>query len=70
MKVKINTHGGPLPVKHGEWVDLYAGEDISMKKDEFRIISLGVSMELPEGYYAQIVPRSSTCKNYGILIYL
>lgn len=42
MKVKINTHGGPLPVKHGEWVDLYAGEDISMKKDEFRIISLGV----------------------------
>ena len=68
MKVKINTHGGPLPVKHGEWVDLYAGEDISMKKDEFRIISLGVSMELPEGYYAQIVPRSSTCKNYGIFM--
>ena len=68
MKVKINTHGGPLPVKHGEWVNLYAGEDISMKKDEFRIISLGVSMELPEGYYAQIVPRSSTCKNYGIFM--
>ena len=68
MKVKINTHGGPLLAKHGEWIDLYAGEDIHMKKDEFKIISLGVSMELPEGYYAQIVPRSSTCKNYGIFM--
>lgn len=25
-------------------------------------------MELPEGYYAQVVPRSSTCKNWGIIM--
>lgn len=68
MKVRINTHGNPIPVQHGEWVDLYCAEDVVMKKGDFRIISLGVSMEMPPGYYAQVVPRSSTCKNFGIMM--
>jgi dUTP pyrophosphatase len=38
-----------------------------MKKGEFRLISLGVSMKLPEGYEAQVAPRSSTYKNWGII---
>lgn len=67
-KVRINTHGGPLPVCHGEWVDLYTAEDVSLKAGEYKTISLGVSMELPTGYYAQMVPRSSTCKNFGIIM--
>lgn len=68
MVVKINTHGNPLPQSHGEWVDLYTAEDVSLEALEFRIISLGVSMQLPPGYYAHVVPRSSTCKNFGILM--
>ena len=60
MKVKINTHGNPLPESHGEWVDLYTAEDIVLEPLDFKIISLGVAMELPAGYYAQVVPRSST----------
>lgn len=68
LKVRINTHGNPMPVSHGEWTDLYCAEDVVMKQGEFKIISLGVSMELPEGYYAQVAPRSSTCKNYGIIL--
>ena len=66
-KIIINTHGNPLPVSHGEWIDLYTAEDVYMQPFEFRIISLGVSMQLPEGYYAEVVPRSSTCKNYGVI---
>ena len=31
------------------------------------MIPLGVSMELPSGYEAHIVPRSSTYKNFGII---
>ena len=46
----------------GDWIDLRAAEDVVLKKDEFRIISLGVSMKLPDGYEANIVPRSSTFK--------
>lgn len=31
------------------------------------MIKLGVSMQLPAGYEAVIVPRSSTYKNFGII---
>jgi len=67
MKVKINTHGGPVPVSHGEWVDLFTAEDVVMEPLEFKYISLGVVMELPEGYYAYLLPRSSTCAKHGII---
>ncbi|MGN0165065.1 MAG: dUTP diphosphatase [Lachnospiraceae bacterium] len=50
-----------------DWIDLRAAEDVNMKAGEFRLINLGVAMELPKGYEAHIVPRSSTFKNYGII---
>lgn len=68
MKIRINTHGGPVPVQHGEWIDLYTAEEAVLEPLEFKIISLGVSMELPKGYYALVVPRSSTCKNHGVIM--
>lgn len=66
MKVRINTHGNELPKVYGDFIDLATGEDTHMLEGEFKIISLGVSMELPKGYYAEVVPRSSTFKNWGI----
>ena len=51
----------------GDWIDLRAAEDAELKAGEFRLISLGVSMKLPNGYEAHIVPRSSTFKNFGII---
>ena len=50
-----------------DWIDLRAAEDVELKAGEFKLISLGVSMELPEGYEAYVVPRSSTFKTWGIL---
>ncbi|MGI6752341.1 MAG: dUTP diphosphatase [Anaerovoracaceae bacterium] len=50
-----------------DWIDLRAAEDVCMKKGEYRLISLGVAMELPKGYEALILPRSSTFKNFGII---
>ena len=50
-----------------DWIDLRAAEDIVMKKGEFKLIPLGIAMELPKGYEAHVVPRSSTFKNYGLL---
>ena len=50
-----------------DWIDLRAAEEVSLKKGEFKLISLGVAMELPEGYEAHIVPRSSTFKNFGVI---
>lgn len=50
-----------------DWIDLRAAEDVVMKAGEFRLIHLGVAMQLPAGYEAHIVPRSSTFKNFGII---
>ncbi len=50
-----------------DWIDLRACEDVELKKGEFKLIPLGVAMQLPKGYEAHIVPRSSTYKNFGII---
>ncbi len=50
-----------------DWIDLRSAEDVDLKKGEYRLIPLGVAMELPKGYEAHIVPRSSTYKNFGII---
>lgn len=50
-----------------DWIDLRAAESVDLKAGEFKLIPLGVAMELPAGYEAHIVPRSSTFKNYGII---
>ena len=50
-----------------DWIDLRAAEHIELKAGEFKLIPLGIAMQLPKGYEAHIVPRSSTFKNYGII---
>ena len=50
-----------------DWIDLRAAEDIELEAGEFKLIPLGVAMEIPAGYEAHIVPRSSTFKNYGVI---
>jgi dUTP pyrophosphatase len=49
------------------WIDLRSAETIHLKKGEFHLIPLGVGMKLPDGYEANIVPRSSTYKNFKVL---
>lgn len=71
MQIQIKYHNPSLTkiekIAKGDWIDLRAAEDVTLKSGEFRIISLGVSMKLPEGYEAHIVPRSSTFKKWGVL---
>lgn len=50
-----------------DWIDLRAAEEVSMKQGEFKLIRLGIAMELPKGYEAHVVPRSSTFKTFGLL---
>lgn len=50
-----------------DWIDLRASEEVSLKQGDFKLIPLGVAMELPKGYEAHIVPRSSTYKNFGVI---
>ena len=55
-----------LPV--GDWLDLRSAERVDIGAGEFKIISLGVSMKLPKGYEAHVLPRSSTFKKWGIIM--
>ena len=50
-----------------DWIDLRSAIDVTLKKGEFMLIPLGVAMQLPKGYEAHVVPRSSTFKNFGII---
>lgn len=71
MKIKIKYLNPNLhkieKISVGDWIDLRASEEVVIGKDAFKLIPLGVAMEIPDGYEAHIVPRSSTFKNYGII---
>lgn len=54
-------------ISNGDWVDLRAARDVIIRKGDFKLIPLGVSIKLPEGYEAILAPRSSTFKRYGII---
>ncbi|RHQ81849.1 dUTP diphosphatase [Clostridium sp. AF22-10] len=51
----------------GDWIDLRCAKETVLKGGEFALIPLGVAMQLPEGYEALMVPRSSTFKHFGII---
>ena len=50
-----------------DWIDLRSAEEVSMKAGEARLIYLGIAVQLPKGYEAHVVPRSSTFKNFGLI---
>lgn len=70
VNIKIKYTADILSVSKtdtGDWIDLRAAEDIEIKEGEYALIPLGVAMELPLGYEALVVPRSSTFKKYGVI---
>lgn len=70
MTIQIKYHAPIEKIKRleqGDWIDLRAAENVTLKAGEYRLISLGVSVKLPKGFEAHIVPRSSTFKTWGIL---
>ena len=72
-KIKIKYLDKDMPKleyiegEKSEWIDLRSAETVTMEPGEFRLINLGVAMELPEGYEGHIAPRSSTFKKFGLL---
>ena len=66
-EVKIKYFGLENMSQHGDWIDLRSAEDIALEKGDYHLIPLGVAMEIPRGYEAHIVPRSSTFSKYGVI---
>ena len=77
IKVKLNNLSCKIEQnKKGEWIDLKAATTVSLKaptitgikKFDTALIPLGISMELPKYFEANIVPRSSTFNNFKIIL--
>ena len=71
LNIDVKYHNPDLiPInfsENGDWIDLRAAEEYHLYPNKFVLINLGISMKLPEGYEAHIVPRSSTFKNWGLI---
>jgi len=73
----IASKGDWIDLHNSEEVVMYApqagsrhsrnGEKVRDVTFDFHLVPLGVAMELPKGFEAVIVPRSSTFKRYGLL---
>ena len=69
-EILVRYHADIPPIRKtraGDWIDLYAAEDVILSRGEWKPVSLGVSMRLPAGYEAHVAPRSSTYKTWGVI---
>jgi dUTP pyrophosphatase len=72
-KILVHYHNEENKLEHiggkdrSNWIDLYTSKDYELEVGKFYLIDLGVSVKLPYGYEANIVPRSGTFKKYGII---
>ena len=68
----LNHTDNPTPLYVGgigtsNAIDLYTAEEVTIHAGEFKLVDTGVSIRVPEGYKADLKPRSSTFKNFGII---
>ena len=72
VEIKIKYHSDRIEKLRyidgkSDWIDLRSAEDVTLKKGDFHLVDLGVSVKLPVGYELYIAPRSSTFRNFGLI---
>ena len=71
MNIKVKYHNKNIDkiekIKQGDWIDLRSAETVTLKQGDSKLLSLGISVQLPNGYEAHVVPRSSSFKKWGII---
>lgn len=68
INVHVHTKGcEPKELTCGDWIDLKTAEEYTLKKGDFQLLSLGISMSLPDHMEAHLIVRSSTFIKYGII---
>lgn len=68
-----SAHDLPIPkyaTKQSAGVDLYANvhEPVTLRSGERKLIPTGISISLPEGYEAQVRPRSGLAIKHGVTV--
>ena len=68
LKIKYFNNAKKLEkISKGNWIDVYANEDVFILKNHSKTIPLGFALELPKGWEGHLAPRSSTFKTWGII---
>lgn len=75
VQVKRLSHGMDLPLpaymsKHAAGMDIYAAvnPEVVIPPGEWRLVPTGISVALPDGYEAQVRPRSGLALKSGVSI--
>ena len=70
IQIKLED-GGRMPVRATEGsvgFDIFCNEYVELKGYEHRLVNAGFKIELPQGYEAQIRPRSGLAHLYGVTV--
>ena len=74
-KIKRLPHGQDLPLpkymsRHAAGMDLYAAvdEQMTILPGDWNLVPTGLAMALPEGYEAQVRPRSGLALKQGVSV--
>ena len=62
VNARIPTRANPTDAG----ADLYSVESVSLPPMSRKLISTGISLEIPEGYYGRVAPRSGLAFKNGI----
>lgn len=66
--IKVKLLSGDL--KHTtklDWIKLYSKESVQMMPGDFHRFNLGVSMIIPDGYEAIIIPEEQIYENWSVI---
>lgn len=69
IKVKLLSSKATPPTfgtQHAAGIDLYSANPGSLTPGEYKSFATDIAVEIPEGYYGKISPRSGLATKYGI----
>lgn len=69
MKIQLIRPDAIAPVyatQHAAGADLYTNELVQITPGARKLVLTGIAVEIPEGYYGRIAPRSGLAVDYGI----
>jgi dUTP pyrophosphatase len=69
IKIKKLHELAIIPKRNNETdagADLYSVDEITISPQSRAIVATGISVEIPEGFYGRIAPRSGLAAKYGI----
>lgn len=71
FKKLSNTAITPHRAHHNDaGYDLFSDEDVELQYGETKVVSTGISLEIPKGYYADVRPRSGLTSKTALRVHL